>query len=384
MDDENKFIKFIIRKGNEINRDDVIYDEAEPVYVTDYKRLFIGDGITPGGVLASNKFLGFADFNLITNQSGVISAYKGDYVYDRTTNNLYALTGTIPSNILSYAKITRNFIADNITTTLTESSAFSVKKLSLDAQYLQDSSIGRGLEKYSTTEIRMADPSQELYFDLANKLAIRPNGISNEMLETIQGNHVKGNIGVTGNVEDIPIQDLANALAPLLANSSGQTLGVPIGTVIDYAGPTPPEGYLFCNGQTLSASEYPELYNSIKNYWGGTYPLFNLPDFRRRVSVGSGGTSTTNLGNALGSVGGSETVILEKDDVPSHIHTYQGFSEENGNYYIQKFENPTGNFTFREIPSGDGSINGLNVGPLGRPTNIIQPSVIVTKCIKAF
>jgi hypothetical protein len=332
----------------------------------------------------SNKFLGFASFNIITNQSGVVSAYKGDYVFDNTTNNLYALTGNNASNVLSYAKITRNFFPDEITTTLTQTSAFSVKKLSLDAEYFKNTSIGRGLEKFNTNELRLSNPSSELYFNLSNQLAVSPNGIQNSMLANMQGNHVKGNLGVTGSVEDIPLQDLANALIPLLTNQSNQTLGVPIGTVIDFAGPSAPNGYLICNGQTLSASEYPELYNVIGNYWGGTFPLFNLPDFQRRVAVGSGGSPTTTLENAVGAVGGSETTILQKQNIPSHTHLYETLSKENGDFFIQQVGDPDGNFKIREKLSEDGSTGGLNFGPLGEPLNIIQPSVVVTKCIKAF
>lgn len=38
-----------LRKGLEADRLDITPAEAEPIYVTDTKKVFIGDGITPGG-----------------------------------------------------------------------------------------------------------------------------------------------------------------------------------------------------------------------------------------------------------------------------------------------------------------------------------------------
>ncbi len=377
------YTKFILRSGTESDRTDVVYSEGEPLYVTDYKRLFIGDGKTYGGNVISNKFLGFADFNLTTNSSGIVSAYRGDIVFDNTTNNLYALTGSNTPNIESFAKITRNFTADNSTTILSRTSAISVKPLSLNATYLKDEIYGRGIEKdpLDQTKIRLTDTDINggLTFTIEDKLAIANRGVTNEMLSDMGGNRVKGNLGIYGAVEDVTLQDLAAALSPLLVKTN-VVFGVPIGTIIDFAGETPPNGYIICDGRSLSASEYPELYNVIGNTWGGNLPFFTLPDLRRKTTIGSGGAKTEEMDNYVGAVGGSENAILERDNIPSHSHNVYTISEGGNSALLPS----TGNLKMDSISTDGGVLNGLNDGPLGKPFNLYQPSAVVTKCIKAF
>lgn len=63
---------------------------------------------------------------------------------------------------------------------------------------------------------------------------------------------------------------------------------VPPGAVMAFAGYNPPDGWLKCNGQALSSSQYPELYNAIGgNYGNGSSGInagpdknFNVPDYR--------------------------------------------------------------------------------------------------------
>jgi hypothetical protein len=231
MPNTENYVKFILRTGYERDRESVVYSVGEPVYISDFKRLFIGDGVNYGGVLAANKFLGFTSFDYSTNSSGIVSAYRGDLVFDKTSNNLYALTGSFISSTESYARITRNFTADNVTTILNQTSGISVKPLSLNAYYLENESIGRGLEKDpdDTTQIRIKDTSYAggLEYDLNGKLRVSPRGIKNEMLSDMAGNHIKGNLGIYGAVEDISLQDLANVLAPILERTT-QKFGIPI------------------------------------------------------------------------------------------------------------------------------------------------------------
>lgn len=378
------FTKILFRQGNESTRKDVIYSRGEPIYVVDYKRLFVGDGVTYGGSLVGNKFLGFTSFNLGTNATGVVSAYSGDLVFDFTTNNLYALTGVNPSNFTSYARITRNFTADNVTTTLTQTSAISVKSNGLNATHLNSSSLGRGLEKNpnNSQEFRLEDPDSSggLYFEpVSNKLSIKPDSVTDDMLESVPGFTVKGNLGDYGSVGNVKISDLANAISQSLLLEN-QTFGVPIGTIIDFAGANTPEGYFKCDGRMLSAGEYPELYAAIENTWGGTYPMFALPDMRRKTTVGSGGTATTILDSYVGAVGGSESVTLQRGNVPSHTH---GFDAVVGNGSLVFSASGSG-YKLDTSYTDDGSVGGLNEGPLGQPFGIIQPSAVVTKCIRAY
>jgi microcystin-dependent protein len=72
---------------------------------------------------------------------------------------------------------------------------------------------------------------------------------------------------------------------------------VPPGTVVEFAGATPPPGWLPADGSEVSRTQYPELFAAIGVTYGtgNTSTTFNLPDLRGRVVVGKG----TNIANAL-------------------------------------------------------------------------------------
>ncbi len=58
---------------------------------------------------------------------------------------------------------------------------------------------------------------------------------------------------------------------------------LPAGTVIYFAGSTPPSGFLECDGQQIFRSQYPELFAAIGIIFGqgdGSNTTFNLPDLR--------------------------------------------------------------------------------------------------------
>ena len=63
---------------------------------------------------------------------------------------------------------------------------------------------------------------------------------------------------------------------------------VPIGTMLPYAGGEVPEGFLLCNGASLSRTEYPELFAAIGDRWGSdSSSTFKLPDTHHRFFEGT-------------------------------------------------------------------------------------------------
>ena len=125
-------------------------------------------------------------------------------------------------------------------------------------------------------------------------------------------------------------------------------LGVPLGTIMPYAGVAPPYGYLLCDGSEVEIVKYPELYDIIGIIYNGTAPLigvgtFRLPDMRGRFALGrdnmdngyivptsSGGIIDAGGGTAnripdsqastLGGGGGSSSVTLLVENMPDHTH----------------------------------------------------------------
>lgn len=89
-----------------------------------------------------------------------------------------------------------------------------------------------------------------------------------------------------------------------------------VGEIIMFAGSTSTDDrWLYCDGNSLSRSDYPELFAVIGTTYGaadGTH--FNLPDLRNRVPMGTG---TNTLGTTLGEAAHT----LTSAEIPSHFHT---------------------------------------------------------------
>lgn len=246
---------------------------------------------------------------------------------------------------------------------------------------------------------------------------------------------------------------------------SGNSQGVPVGTIIDFGGISVPELYLPCDNSLLIRADYPLLFNALtstqevtltfgspeftvssafglygangaalgmqiestgfpadtrvlsvdgttitatKNaesagavnvtffQWGagnGT-TKFNAPDFRRRVSVGQGGSSTTTLGNCVGQSGGAETVTLTTNNIPPHNHpgSLAKNTSPNGVASFLTGNGTVGAPRFYLVAAGHqgSSAYNLNINVSANPAspysqegaNVIQPSKTVYKLIK--
>lgn len=69
--------------------------------------------------------------------------------------------------------------------------------------------------------------------------------------------------------------------------------GVPVGTIISYAGKTIPDGWLLCNGAELSIDAYPELHAAIGTVFGQRHTqTFTLPDLVDKYICGAARAGT--------------------------------------------------------------------------------------------
>lgn len=64
---------------------------------------------------------------------------------------------------------------------------------------------------------------------------------------------------------------------------------IPTGSVIPFAGETPPEGFLLCNGQEVSRVTYARLFNVIKEKFGAGdgVTTFNVPNLVEKFIEGT-------------------------------------------------------------------------------------------------
>lgn len=128
-------------------------------------------------------------------------------------------------------------------------------------------------------------------------------------------------------------------------------LGVPLGTIMPYAGASAPYGYLLCDGSEVERSKYPDLYDVIGTRFNGTATLsglgtYRLPDLRGRFPLGkhnmdNGQTVPNSTGgfvdagggepypsrvegieaSTLAATAGQNSVSLTLGNLPEHSHS---------------------------------------------------------------
>ena len=93
-----------------------------------------------------------------------------------------------------------------------------------------------------------------------------------------------------------------------------------IGEIRMFAGNFPPNGWAFCEGQTIPIAENDVLFQLIGTTYGGDgQETFNLPNLASRVPIhmGTGPDGTTYQ---IGEQAGTEQETLTVQQIPSHSH----------------------------------------------------------------
>jgi microcystin-dependent protein len=171
-------------------------------------------------------------------------------------------------------------------------------------------------------------------------------------------------------------------------------LGVPIGTILPYAGPNAPYGYLFCDGSEVERIKYPDLYDVISTTYNGTTTLsgvstYRLPDLRGRFPLGrdnmdNGGTVPNSTGGyvdagggtagrvpdtkaqQLGGNAGASSVVLTLGNLPDHEHSLQNSGVQYSAIRVDTAINPPA--TTGLGPTAPGQAQFLNTsGPIKKP-----------------
>jgi microcystin-dependent protein len=95
-----------------------------------------------------------------------------------------------------------------------------------------------------------------------------------------------------------------------------------IGVIKLFAGNYAPQGWAFCNGQTLSISQNQALFSILGTTYGGDgKTTFQLPDLGGRVPVGTGqGLGLTPC--TLGERAGLERITLNPSQMAPHNHEF--------------------------------------------------------------
>lgn len=225
--------------------------------------------------------------------------------------------------------------------------------------------------------------SGDLVIDGGNTGKIKLNENSTGNVEVYANTSVTGTFSASGATtlsstvaitDDTTIGGDLAVTGSLTLTSPGTFSLIPAGCVFDYCGSSVPAGYLECDGSAISRTTYATLFAAISTVFGSGdgSTTFNLPDTRRKVRVGKGGTGTATLANTTGSTGGAETHTLTVTEIPAHTHTYTRpnyLSTYDSSLAAQGSNNSTAGVATSST-GGDGAHNNM------------QPSIVMMTIIK--
>ena len=180
--------------------------------------------------------------------------------------------------------------------------------------------------------------------------------------------HVIQAAGITPNCDD-KTQLLQALDARYLGQNGGASGGTEIGVIAALAMPTPPEGWLVCDGSAVSRTDYADLYAAIGTVWGhgDQIATFNLPDLRGEFVRGFDAGRGVDADRVFAS--------YQDDETKAHSHSNNG---QTGVINTYGDTHP-----YRLALAGSGTFAAGETGEFGgvetRPRN-----VAMTYAIKAF
>lgn len=106
--------------------------------------------------------------------------------------------------------------------------------------------------------------------------------------------------------------------------------GFPIGGITAYGGTVIPDGWLLCDGSTVSRELYSDLFKAVGTVFGEGDGLttFALPNLSSKFIYGTSDAAT------VGDTGGEEAHTLTIGEMPPHSHEVKGSSNNAGGYSV--------------------------------------------------
>jgi microcystin-dependent protein len=108
---------------------------------------------------------------------------------------------------------------------------------------------------------------------------------------------------------------------------------MPIGAVLDFAGPNAPSGWLICDGRAVSRTTYSDLFAVVGTYWGAGdgSTTFTLPNPTGRASIGPG--TVTDQGGLTATFGFATTAGYVWNTIAqAHLPNYALYIDAQGQH----------------------------------------------------
>ena len=153
----------------------------------------------------------------------------------------------------------------------------------------------------------------------------------------------------------------------------------PIGTVLSFAGLTPPNGYLLCDGATYAVADYQDLYDVIGNTYGGDGEYFNVPNLIDKFIQGSD-TSGTEKEAGLPNIEGILGNGANNRGFFNQSHTTGAFKVVESSVASTPYRDATAD-TFYGKASFDASLSNAIYG---NSDTVQPPALTMVYIIKAF
>jgi microcystin-dependent protein len=191
--------------------------------------------------------------------------------------------------------------------------------------------------------------SRTTYADLFSKISFTESGTLTNTFNTVSG--------------------LTNATTRMYVGMSIEGTNIPGGTTI--------ASIVDDNNITMSATATGSGASTIRFFsWGNGdgSTTFNIPDLRRSVAMGSGGSATAEIGKIVGQSGGEESHAQTIAELASHVHAAAG----GGQFLVSE----AGGLSLPAAGANLAALTNTDTTGSGTAFNIIQPSVITYKIIK--
>ena len=160
-----------------------------------------------------------------------------------------------------------------------------------------------------------------------------------------------------------------------------------VGEIRMFAGNFAPNGWMFCEGQTLPIAENEVLFQLIGTTYGGDgRETFNLPNLASRVPIhmGTGPDGTTYQ---IGEMAGTEQETLTVQQIPAHNHPLIGSSGTATSQVPTNLLLATAQAqTYTNLTDGLTTMAANSIGPAGgsQPHENTQPFLCINFIISLF